>query len=153
MEDGRDQCVNVIRGGMPVLILLLSALFLSVVARPAVAADAGVELVIANAGDQPLRCMILFGHWVTQDVGPIAAGGSATVSMWRGQPPGALYIPRFDGRKMMIENLICGSDADWAETYDQVPMQTVRDGAAARLRTDCRLAGKVACTPPFVTDP
>jgi hypothetical protein len=148
MEDSRDQCVNVIRGGMPVRILLLSALFLAVVARPAVAADAGVELVIANAGDQPLRCMILFGHWVTQDVGPIAAGGSATVSMWRGQPPGALYIPRFDGRKMMIENVICGGQVAWAESLDQIRLSPLRESAGSRFATSCTGAAHVSCGPP-----
>jgi len=94
--------------------------------------------------------MILFGHWITQDVGPIAPGGSAQVAMWRGQPPGALYIPRFDGRKMMIENLICGSDAAWAETYDQIPIAALRDSTAAGFRTSCRpasgSAGKIACS-------
>jgi len=100
-----------------------------------------------------LRCMILFGHWITQDVGPIPPGASAEVSMWRGQPAGALYIPRFDGRKMMIENLVCGSDSAWAETYDQIPLLPLRDSAAAGFRTACRPAGKIACSAPVVTNP
>jgi len=147
MEDGRDQRVNVLRGGMPVLILLLSALFFAVT-RPAVAADPAVDLLIANAGDQPLRCMILFGHWVTQDVGPIAAGGSATVSMWRGQPAGALYIPRFDGGEMRIENVICGGQAAWAESLDQIRLSPLRESAGNRFATSCAEAGHVSCTPP-----
>src|SRR5262249_56247344 len=101
ISSGRDASAT-----MPALILLLSALLLCGAARPAIAADPAVELVIANAGDQPLRCMILFGHWVTQDVGPIAAGGSATVSMWRGEPAGALYLPRFHGRTMVVRNAV-----------------------------------------------
>lgn len=119
------------------------------------AADPAVDLSIRNDGPAALRCMILFGHWITRDVGPIAPGGSAQVAMWRGQPPGALYIPRFDGRKMMIENLICGSDAAWAETYDQVPIATLRDSAAAAFRTACKPAatGKIACSPSDAIDP
>ena len=117
------------------------------------AADPAVALSIRNDGPVALRCMILFGHWITQDVGPILPGASANVSMWRGQPPGALYIPRFDGRKMMIENLVCGSDAAWAETYDQIPWLPLRDSAAAGFRTACRPAGRIACSAPVVTNP
>ena len=120
------------------------------------AADPAVALSIRNDGPAELRCMILFGHWITQDVGPIAPGGGAEVAMWRGQPPGALYIPRFDGRKMMIENLVCGSDAAWAETYDQIPIATLRDStAAAAFRTACKPAatGKIACSAAGAIDP
>jgi len=143
ISSGRDASAT-----MPALILLLSALLLCGAARPAIAADPAVELVIANAGDQPLRCMILFGHWVTQDVGPIAAGGSATVSMWRGQPTGALYIPRFDGRKMMIENVICGGQTAWAESLDQIRLSPLRETAGNRFATSCTGAGHVSCSPP-----
>ena len=119
------------------------------------AADPAVALSIRNDGPVALRCMILFGHWITQDVGPIPPGASAQVAMWRGQPAGALYIPRFDGRKMMIENLICGSDAAWAETYDQIPIASLRAGAAARFATSCKPAAtvKIACTAPGAIDP
>src|SRR5215813_10426845 len=143
ISSGRDASAT-----MPALILLLSALLLCGAARPAIAADPSVELVIANAVDEPLRCTILFGHWVTQDVGPIAAGGSATVSMWRGQPAGALYIPRFDGRKMMIENVICGAESAWAESLDQIRLSPLRDAAGRRFATSCAEAGHVSCTPP-----
>jgi len=117
------------------------------------AADPAVALSIRNDGPVALRCMILFGHWITQDVGPILPWASANVSMWRGQPAGALYIPRFDGRKMMIENLVCGSDAAWAETYDQIPLLPLRDSAAGGFRTACRPAGRIACSAPVVTNP
>jgi hypothetical protein len=130
--------------------LLLAAVL---AAGKAGAGDPGVDLSIRNAGPVALRCMILFGHWITRDIGPIAPGGGAEVAMWRGQPAGALYIPRFDGRKMMIENLVCGSDAAWAETYEQIPLAALRDGAAAaRFRTACKPGpqpmGKIACSVP-----
>jgi len=130
---------------------ILLALALS--AGAAKAADPAVALSIRNDGPVALRCTILFGHWITQDVGPIPPGGSAEVAMWRGQPAGALYIPRFDGRKMMIENLVCGSDTAWAETYDQIPLLPLRDSAAAGFRTACRPAGRIACSAPVVTNP
>jgi len=115
-------------------------------AAPARAGDPALTLSIRNTGEAPLRCLVLFGHWITQDVGPIAPGANATIAMWRGQPAGALYIPRFDGRKMMIENILCGGTSDWAETYDQIPLQLVRISAAGSFETSCRPAGKIACT-------
>jgi hypothetical protein len=118
------------------------------VARPALAADLPVEIAIANAGDQPLRCMILFGHWITQDLGVVAPGGAEKVAMSRGQPPGALYIPRFDGRKMMIENIVCGGLAAWGESLGQIPLLPIRSSAAARFAVACRLADRVGCGAP-----
>lgn len=115
---------------------------------PARAADPAVDLSIVNAGPGALRCLILFGHWVTQDIGPIAPGARMRISMRRGEPPGALYIPRFDGRKMMIENILCGAAADWAATSDQIPLQPVRAATAGRFQTSCQLAAKVACSMP-----
>jgi hypothetical protein len=128
-------------------------LALALSAGAAKAADPAVALSIRNDGPVALRCMILFGHWITQDVGPIPPGASAQISMWRGQPAGALYIPRFDGRKMMIENLICGSDAAWAETYDQIPLLPLRGSAAGSFRTARPPAGRIACSAPVVTNP
>jgi hypothetical protein len=128
-------------------------LALALAAGEAEAADPAVALSIRNDGPVALRCMILFGHWITQDVGPIPPGASAQVAMWRGQPAGALYIPRFDGRKMMIENLICGSDAAWAETYDQIPLLPLRDSTAGGFRTACKPAGRITCSAPVVTNP
>jgi hypothetical protein len=133
------------RIGASLLLLLLSL--------GAARADAPIALAIRNDGSVALRCMILFGHWITQDIGPIPPGGSARLSLWRGLPAGALYIPRFDGRQMMIENLICGSDDAWAETYDQIPLLPLRTGSGHGFRTDCSPAGRIACTPPLVTEP
>jgi hypothetical protein len=125
------------------LTLLVASL--APAARLALAGDPPVEIAIANAGDQPLRCMIMFGHWITQDLGLVAPGGTAKVAMWRGQPPGALYIPRVDGRKMMIENVDCGGLAAWGETLGQVPLLPIRASAAARFAVACKLVERVSC--------
>jgi hypothetical protein len=125
------------------LALLLAALV--AVARVAIAADPPVEIAVTNAGDQPLRCMIMFGHWITRDLGVVAPGAGVRVAMWRGQPPSALYIPRFDGRKMMIENVVCGGLAAWGETLGQIPLLPIRSSAGARFAVACRLADRVAC--------
>jgi len=127
------------------LALLLPLAQLRPASQPAWAGDPAVELALGNDGGRPLRCMILFGHWITQDLGMIAPGGAAKVAMWRGQPAGALYIPRFDGRKMMIENIVCGDDAAWGETLGQVPLLPIRSSGEGHFTVACRLAGRVAC--------
>ena len=76
-------------------------------------ADDRVTLAIANDGAEALRCTILFGHWVEKGIGTIAAGDVAEVAMWRQRSDGALYAPRSDGRRMMIENMVCGPLSGW----------------------------------------
>jgi hypothetical protein len=126
-------------------LLGISALPLFVVA--ALAADSTVTLSIKNDDAQSLRCTVVFAHWVTTDIGPIASGETATVAMTHGPQPGALHIARFDGRPMMIENIICGADEDWSNSVDQLPLDPVRDGAISAYQIACRTARRVVCAP------
>lgn len=126
-------------------LLGIAALPLFVLA--ALAADFTVTLSIKNDDTQSLRCTVVFAHWVTTDVGPIASGQTATVAMTRGPQPGALHIARFDGRPMMIENIICGAEQNWSNTFDQLPLNLVRDAAASTYQMECRAAPRVVCTP------
>jgi hypothetical protein len=111
------------------------------------ASDATVTLSIKNNDASALRCAVIFAHWVTTDVGPIPSGERATVAMTRGPQPGALHIARFDGRPMMIENIICGAEQNWSNTFDQLPLNLVRDAAASTYQMECRAAPRVVCTP------
>lgn len=110
------------------------------------ASEAAVTLSIKNEDTQSLRCAIIFAHWITTDVGPIASGKTATVVMMRGPQPGALHIARFDGRPMMIENIICGADKDWSNSLDQLPLIRVRDSSASTYQIVCRATPRVVCT-------
>ena len=110
------------------------------------ASDATVTLSIKNDDTRPLRCAVIFAHWVTTDVGPIASGQTAKVSMTRGPQPGALHIARFDGRPMMIENIICGAEQDWSDSFNQLPLTFVRDDAGPAFRMECHAAPRVVCT-------
>ena len=56
-------------------LLGVPALAFSVVA--ALAADSTVTLSIKNDDAQSLRCTVVFAHWVTTDIGPIASGETA----------------------------------------------------------------------------
>jgi hypothetical protein len=127
------------------VLLGVGALPLFVVA--ALAADSTVTLSIKNDDTQSLRCTVVFAHWVTADVGPIASGETATVAMTHGPQPGALHIARFDGRPMMIENIICGADKDWGDSVDQLPLTPVRDSSISTYRIACRTEQRVVCTP------
>ena len=105
-----------------------------------------VTLSIKNGDTSSLRCSVIFAHWVTSDVGPIAPGQAATVAMTRGPQPGALHIARFDGRPMMIENIICGAEQNWDDSFDQLPLMSVRDDAGSAYQMECRAAPRIVCT-------
>jgi hypothetical protein len=124
------------------IVILLLPIFAA-----AHAAEARVTLSIKNHDTQSLRCAVIFAHWVTSDIGPIASGETATLAMTRGPQPGALHIERFDGRPMMIENIICGTDKNWSDSLDQLPLTLVRDSPASTYEMECRTAPRVVCTP------
>jgi hypothetical protein len=131
-------------------LFLFSALFgtgCGETGRPA-APDDAVTLRIANDGGEALRCVLLFGHWVTLDLGVIGAGASHVVAMMRDAGAGSLYVLREGGRRMMIENVVCGADRSWSETLGQIPLLPVRAGRDRELRTSCRIDGRLTCTPP-----
>jgi hypothetical protein len=123
---------------------------LGIIALPLFAAAAPastVTLSIKNDDTQPLRCTVVFAHWITTDFGPIASGETATVTMTRGPQPGALHIARFDGRPMMIENIVCGTEPDWSNSFDQLPLTRVRNNATSTDQIGCRAAPRIVCTP------
>jgi hypothetical protein len=128
-----------------VLVSALSAFAVPLCAFEARASGATVTLSIKNDDPSSLRCSVIFAHWVTTDVGPIAPGQTATVAMTRGPQPGALHIARFDGRPMMIENIICGAEQNWSDSFDQLPLTLVRDDAGSAYQMDCRTAPRVVC--------
>jgi hypothetical protein len=127
--------------------LLCVILALPIFTAASHASEARVTLSIKNDDTQSLRCAVIFAHWVTSDIGPIASGESATVEMTRGPQPGALHIARFDGRPMMIENIICGAVKDWSNSLDQLPLTLVRDNPASTYQMACRAAPRVVCAP------
>ncbi|HUL04939.1 MAG TPA: hypothetical protein VLV76_01310 [Candidatus Acidoferrum sp.] len=104
-----------------------------------------VALSIANAGGEPLRCQILFAHFVVTEAGIVPPGGDLAIAMSRQDSDGALWIARADGRRMMIETIECAAAARWAGTRGQIPLLPARAGRDARYATLCRLHGAVVC--------
>jgi hypothetical protein len=120
-------------------------------ARAAATQSHDVTLSIANGAAEPMRCQILFAHFVVIDAGTIAPGGDLAIAMSRQDSDGALWIARADGRRMMIETIACGAASRWAATRGQVPLLPARAGREARYGTTCRLGGAVVCEDPVPT--
>lgn len=103
-------------------------------------AESDVALVIENRGGEALRCLVVFGHWVTADVPVIEPGASATVVVQRDPAERSLYVPRpTDGRRMMVEELACDRDAAWGQGLAHVRLDAARLGEAARYVVACDL--------------
>lgn len=116
---------------------------------PGINADRDVVLHLANSGGEPLRCSIVFGHWVYRELGVLAPGDVRDIAMNQAAKDGALYINRYDGkRQMMIENLFCGRPENWRETVGQVDLASIRSARVTRIAAHCAASpapGRVAC--------
>lgn len=111
--------------------------------------DRPVTLSLANAGTEPLRCRLMFGHWVDRDLGALASGASTALSMTQAANDGALYILRADGeRKMMIETIQCAQSGDWMESFGQVDFAPIRSRRAQAIEASCAApmgGGRTTC--------
>lgn len=114
-----------------------------------VSGDSATRLSLANAGAEPLRCQLIFGHWVERNLGEIAPGTSVTLDFMRAREDGGLYVMRYDGaRKMMVENVICGRLGHWRESLGQVDLDALRRRPIAQAAASCAAPagpGRVAC--------
>ena len=108
--------------------------------------DGVVELQVRNPGPATLRCVTVLAHFVSLPAAEIAAGDALDVSYFRGAGDGTLYVLRDDGRKMMIENLLCGSTNDWDATRGEVPLLPVRSSSADHMAFSCRIEARLECS-------
>jgi hypothetical protein len=100
--------------------------------------DRPVTLSLANAGTEPLRCRLMFGHWVDRDLGALAPGASTALSMTQAASDGALYVLRADGqRKMMIETIQCAQSGDWMANFGQVDFAPIRSRRTQAIEASC----------------
>ncbi len=113
------------------------------------AQDRTVTLALANAGQQPLRCRLMFGHWVDRDLGEIAPGAATELAMTQAARDGALYILRADGaRKMMVETIQCAQAGDWMRNFGQVDFAPIRSRRAQAIEASCAApagGGRTSC--------
>jgi hypothetical protein len=118
-----------------ILLCLCAALLSSCVAD---AQDRPVTLALSNAGHEPLRCRLMFGHWVDRDLGALAPGAATGIDMTQAARDGALYVMRADGgRKMMIETIRCAQSGDWMANFGQVDFAPIRSRRAEAIEASC----------------
>jgi hypothetical protein len=131
------------------LRIVLLCLCLGLLSCASDAQDRPVTLALANAGQEPLRCRLMFGHWVDRDLGAIAPGAATKLAMTQAASDGALYILRADGeRKMMIETIQCAPSGDWMQTFGQVDFAPIRSRRAQAIEASCAApagGGRTTC--------
>ncbi len=100
--------------------------------------DRPVTVALSNAGNEPLRCRLMFGHWVDRDLGALAPGAANDIDMTQAAHDGALYVLRADGqRKMMIETIQCAQSGDWMRNFGQVDFAPIRSRRAEAIEASC----------------
>jgi hypothetical protein len=129
--------------------ILLALLVSSCAHGQGAAQDLTVTLSLTNAGTRPLRCHVMFGHWVDRDLGELAPGASTNLAMMQAAEDGALYVMRSDGeRKMMIETIQCAESGNWMESFGQVDLAPIRSRRAPAVEASCAAPageGRVGC--------
>jgi len=130
-------------------IMLLALLLASCALEQDAAQDQSVTLSLTNAGSQPLRCRVLFGHWVDRDLGELPSGGVKSLAITQAAADGALYVLRSDvARKMMIETIQCAQPGSWMETYGQVDLAPIRSRRVRAIEASCAApaeGGRTVC--------
>ncbi|MGF1608337.1 MAG: hypothetical protein ACFCUQ_03010 [Kiloniellales bacterium] len=115
---------------------------------PAAALAAGSEtlrVVLRNDGAQALRCVMIKAHFMSETLDAIAAGDALNLVLQRDPADGALFVLADDGRRQMIENILCGADDDWSETRGELPLLPLRTASAARIELSCVVEGRLLC--------
>ena len=113
------------------------------------AGDAPLAVSLHNGGPVPLRCQLIFGHWVERDLGQIAPGADVRMDLMRAGEDGGIYVMRPDGKKkMMVENVICGRADNWQPTLGRLDFTPLRQRAAQAADAHCAApadGGRAAC--------
>lgn len=110
--------------------------------------DPRVRLEVVNAGaGHPMRCVLILAHFVTLEAGRAEPGQSFSLTLERAAGDGTLSVRGETGRKMAVENLLCGAGENWSETRSDVPLAALRDPAIGEVRAACVLAGRLRCYP------
>jgi hypothetical protein len=130
----------------PGMLLLFAALLSSCASGTQ---DQPVALSLSNAGAEPLRCRLMFGHWVDRDLGALAPGAATGLPVTQAAGDGALYVMRSDGaRKMMIETIQCAQAGNWMQNFGQVDFAPIRSRRASLVEASCAApaaGGRTVC--------
>jgi hypothetical protein len=118
------------------VVLLLALLCTVAAAQP-------LALRIRNDTLAPLRCVLLLSHWYSEELGPVAPGGSVDLALESGLPDGTVVRRNDVARAMPVEGLYClTGDADIQRT--PLPLDVLRK-ATGVLVIACGGARPVEC--------
>lgn len=104
-----------------------------------------VVLQITNDSGRALRCQLVLAHFMTRDLKLAAPGDGIAVDLLRETETGTLLRSDVDGRWVPVENVLCGVDADWVATRNDLDLTDLREGGARRLRIDCSARNGLSC--------
>jgi len=115
--------------------------------------SAPVRLEIVNAtGTSRLACQLVLAHFVTQDIAPIPAGEETVITLRRDLDEGTLTYQRGEGRRMAVENILCGIVDNWRATRNDLNLADLRAGHHANLRVICKAQNSLSCINPGATE-
>lgn len=118
---------------------------LCLLATPALADE--ISLSVANDGARTLRCQIIYAHWVTGDLPTVGASSAAAFTVQRDPATRELFVPRQpDGRRMMLEGVLCGADDDWGGTLTLLDLEVPKRSDALAFERRCAMDGQLACS-------
>ncbi len=124
---------------------LLLPLLLCLAAAPAVADE--VALSLASDGARTLRCQIIYAHWVTFDLPTLEPGDRVQFTVQRDAATRELFVPREpDGRRMMLEGVLCGADDDWSGTLTLLDLEAVKRSEDLAFERRCAIGTQLACS-------
>jgi hypothetical protein len=109
--------------------------------------SAPVRLEIVNAtGASRLACQLVLAHFVTLDIAPIPAGHETAITLRRDLDEGTLTYQQGEGRRMAVENILCGIADNWRATRNDLNLAELRAGHRANLRIICDEQTSLSCT-------
>ena len=108
--------------------------------------SAPVHLEIVSATPtSSLACQLVLAHFVTQDIALIPAGGETAISLERDLDDGTLIYRHDGGRRMAVENILCGLATNWQGTRADLNLAALRTGQRAKLRIICEASKALSC--------
>ncbi len=132
--------------GLLVLMVVFGMAFRASSAGEPSGPSAPVRLEIVNAtATSRLGCQLVLAHFVTLDLAPILAGDETVITLDRDLNDGTLIYRHDGGRRMAVENILCGIAANWRATRADLNIAELRAGRRANLRIICQQPKALSC--------
>lgn len=113
------------------------------------AATDEITVRILNASPETLRCVTVLAHFITRDLPTLQPSGSVSIVLERDPGSGSLSYGHHGDKPMFLENILCGHEADWTASRQDIPLQALRAASAESFSIACHGdGGSLACDPP-----